>query len=145
MSPVTPPANRPAWERTAPSPFCIATCFFPESEAPEIPGPVLRPALIYAVEANAARDKFACHVAFGTTKLKIAQRGDLDLIIQNAADLAFLNLPRATRFDLDKTGRLPWAEKYFGVWRGHTTPVLGHLTEPYVKAFAWGMFKRSQS
>jgi hypothetical protein len=87
--------------------------------------------------------QFACKVAFGTKVLKLMQRQHLDLIIQNAADLRILGLYRATRFDLDSTAVLLWSEEFFGCWAGHNTPVIGTLTESYIKDFAYLMMRKS--
>ena len=71
-------------------------------------------------------------------------RERLDLIIQNAISLRQLGLHRATRFDLDKMVTLPWNPEFFGFWAGFNTPVIGSLTEDYIKEYAYMVMRRSQ-
>lgn len=106
--------------------------------------PKLRPALVLSVLRNKETGAIALKVAYGTSALKLMQREHLDLIIQNAADMRTVGLPRATRFDLDNTVSLPWCPPYFDCWDGYRTPVIGSLTEDYAKDLAWLMLKREQ-
>jgi hypothetical protein len=86
----------------------------------------------------------ACRIAYGTKNLKFVQRKNLDLIIQNAADLSAVGLPMATRFDLDAKNiiTLPWTTEFFGCWSGYRHPRIGSLTEDYVKSYAYVMALR---
>ena len=85
---------------------------------------------------------FACEVAFGTKNLKLMQREQLDLVIQNASHIRQFGLERATRFDLDLIIALPWTAEFFGCWRGYTSPVIGSLTSEYIKEYAYQMLRR---
>lgn len=85
---------------------------------------------------------YACRVAYGTKTLKIVARQHLDLIIQNAVDMAEIGLPCATRFDLDTLLTLPWTREFFGCWKGYRTPVIGALTDTYIRNYAYFMMKR---
>jgi hypothetical protein len=58
--------------------------------------------------------------------LKITTRV-FDLILQNAADLAEMGLPQATRFELDLTVTLPWCAEFFEPRTGQRSPIIGHL------------------
>jgi hypothetical protein len=137
--------TEPRWTRNPPSAFDIAASWYPEREAPDKPGPILRPVLITAVLRGESSGLYACRVAFGTKNLKIVQRQADDLIIQNARDLEQFGLGRATRFDLDFTATLPWNKSFFGCWTDHTTPVIGSLTEEYIRDYAFLMMRRQSA
>jgi hypothetical protein len=89
----------------------------------------------------------ACRIAYGTKNLKFVQRKNLDLIVQNAADLNAMGLSMATRFDLDDTNivLLPWTEEFFGCWSGNTHPKIGSLPESYVRDYAFVMALRQSN
>lgn len=118
----------------------------PEKEPEPDGSPKLRPALILNVFMDEETGQYYCEVAYGTTNLKFPQRGHLDLIVQNAADLRDIGLHRATRFDMDKENVviLPWSREFFDCWDGMDTPYIGSLTEEYLKILAWVLFKREQ-
>lgn len=101
-----------------------------------------RPTLVLTVLEDEKSGMFACEVAFGTKNLKLMQRQHLDLIIQNAAHLRQFGLYRATRFDLDQKVILPWTSEFFGCWDGYSTPVIGALTEDYLRDYAFLMLRR---
>lgn len=88
--------------------------------------------------------EIGCRIAYGTKNLKFVQRKNLDIIIQNTADLDAVGLPMATRFDLDERNivTLPWTEEFFGCWSGYPHPKIGALTEEYVKSYAYIMALR---
>jgi hypothetical protein len=135
--------SNPSWVARHPSQFDIVATYFPESENPDEPGPKLRPGLILKVYRGKKSGGFYCDIAYGTKHLKIIQREDRDLIIQNATDLQQFGLARATRFDLDNIAtQLPWTSEFFGCWSGNATPVIGTLTEDYIRRFAYLMMKR---
>ena len=69
----------------------------------------------------------------------------LDLLVQDAADLALFGLPVPTRFDLDARNRvtLPWTPEFFDCWRDRDHPRIGSLTEPYMRELAWLMARRT--
>jgi hypothetical protein len=85
---------------------------------------------------------FACRVAYGTKHLRVIHRMSKDVIIQNSDDIAVMGLYRATRFDLDEMIDLPWSSEFFGCWTGYSTPILGALTEHYIRDYAYLMMKR---
>ena len=128
------------WTHTPPSVFDIVTSYFPERTGE--PSLKLRPSLVLAVLQEENTGAFACHVAFGTKNLKLLQRQHLDLVVQNFRDLDHLGLHRATRFDLDQKVTLPWTEEFFGCWEGQSTPVIGALTENYLRDYAFLMLRR---
>jgi len=98
--------------------------------------------MVIAVLQGKKSGHFACRVAYGTKKLKIVQRQHLDVIIQNAGHLRQFGLGRATRFDLDYVSSLPWLSDFFGCWSNYPTPVIGALTEIYIREFAYLMMRR---
>ena len=106
----------------------IVWCRFPEDE-PFEPGPKVRPALVRGVKLDSTTNRGAVKVSYGTTKLKWPRRSRLDLIIQNAAVLAEIGLPMATRFDLDETNTLPWCAEFFCIPRGRHSIIVGHLND----------------
>ncbi|WP_146618937.1 hypothetical protein [Rhodoplanes elegans] len=132
----------PDWIHAPPARFDLVTCYFPERLQEAEPGLKLRPGLVLAVLRGKTSGRYACRIAYGTKQLKLPRRQHLDLIIQDAADVALLGLARPTRFDLDHTAVLPWTATFFGCWSGFATPVIGTLTEPYVREFAYLMMKR---
>jgi hypothetical protein len=140
-----PLADPPAeWFKRPPAAFDIVTCNFPERD-PEPQGSVkLRPALVLSVLREKGTGRIALKVAYGTTVLKLMQRSQIDLIIQNAQDMRIMGLPRATRFDLDELATLPWCPPYFDCWPTYKTPVIGTLIEDYARDLAWLMLKREQ-
>jgi hypothetical protein len=133
------------WPGVPPSAYDIVACYFPESEPQPDGSDKLRPALILNVFKDANGGGFWCEVAYGTSNLKFPQRTHLDLIIQHAAHLRDVGLPRATRFNLDKDQviTLPWSPEFFGCWDGMDSPYMGSLTEQYLKDLAWLLFTRA--
>lgn len=104
----------------------------------------LRPCLVLDVLKGATSGKLAVRVAYGTKNLKFVQRKRIDLIIQHHAHLREIGLPRATRFVLDPEAVivLPWSTEYFGCWDGYPDPIIGRLTEDYIKEYAYCMMMR---
>jgi len=135
-------SGNPAWVSSPPSAYDIVACWYPLKERPDDPGPVLRPVLVTTVQRGQQSGLFACRVAFGTKQLKIPQRRDKDIIVQNTNDIRIFGLARATRFDLDTTATLPWTPDFFGCWTDHASPLIGSLTEPFIKEYAFLMMLR---
>jgi hypothetical protein len=135
-------SGSPAWTASPPSAYDIVACWYPEDETPDDPGPELRPALVLTVLQGKNTGAFACRVAYGSKMLKIIKRQAIDLIIQKPQDVG---LPRQTRFDLDRIGTFPWQPPFFDCWRGYTSPVIGALTEEYIREYAFIMMKRGSA
>lgn len=95
-----------------------------------------------AVLQGRSSGAFACRVVYGTKALKIVKRQTVDLIIQHTPHLHQMGLARPTRFDLDCIATLPWNEEFFGCWTGYRSPVIGTLTEHYIREYAYIMMKR---
>jgi len=49
-----------------------------------------------------------------------------------------------TELDPRNIVALPWTPEHFGCWQGYSTPIIGSLTEPYVKEYAYLMMLRAQ-
>jgi hypothetical protein len=81
---------------------------------------------VRAVELFHGHTKARVEVTFG--KSKNVHEGFLDLIIANVDDMNMAGLFQNTRFKLDKTRKLPWAEEFFTPPAGKQTPVIGHLS-----------------
>jgi hypothetical protein len=128
----------PAWVKRPPAAYDIVACWYPEREKRE-PGPDLRPGLVTQVLQSPRTGLIACRIAYGTKRLKIAKRSHIDLIIQNFEHLGQLGLRMATRFDLELTVILPWGTDFFGCWTGYHSPLIGSLTEDYIKEYAYRM------
>ena len=118
-----------------PSALDIVWCHFPEDNDLGKPGPKPRPALVRAVKLNQQRTRAEIEVTYGTSKLKSFQR-PFDLVISNAGDLAAMKLPQATRFDLDNTIWLPWAEEWFKGRVHGQSPIIGPLSQEYRRLLA---------
>lgn len=130
------------WYANPPAAFDIAACYYPRPPDKH-PGPDLRPGLIVGVLQGNATGRYACRVCYGTTNLKLLRRLDKDVIVQNASHIDQFGLKKATRFDLDTVLILPWNNRFFGFWAGYSTPVIGSLTEVYVRDFAFKMMRRT--
>ncbi|WP_146006743.1 hypothetical protein [Bradyrhizobium forestalis] len=67
-------------------------------------------------------------VAYGTSKLNKAKRGEIDLIIESQEDIDECGLAVATRFDLETTAVIPWEPPDCDCWHGQYSPKLGSLS-----------------
>jgi len=134
------PTREHEWIVVPPSRFDIVAAWFPEDQAPN-PGPKLRPALVLQVLRSSRIEFFACKIAYGTKSLKLRQRQGWDLIIQDPLELEALNLPVPTRFDLDHTLIAPWRVEFFGCWKGFASPIIGHLTDYYVRELGFCLMR----
>lgn len=135
-------SDQNSWLTRPPAKFDIVTARFPESRPK---GQLrLRPCLVLEVLKGATSGLFACKIAYGTKSIDFMRRRDVDLIIQNAADIHAMGLSMATRFDLDEKNivTLPWNSEFFGCWSNHSHPRIGSLTEKYVREFAFSMMIR---
>jgi hypothetical protein len=111
---------------TIPKPLDIVWCRFPQAEKPKVPGPKSRPGLVRSLALNKNQTKAVIEVTYGTSKLKGLDRR-LDLHIQNLSCIEACGLERATRFDLDRTIWMPWAEEYFAPPPGYSRTIIGSL------------------
>lgn len=100
-------------------------CRSPLEELPHLPAPSPHPALVRAVELFHGHTKARVEVTFGTSKN--VHETSLDLIIANREEMNVAGLFQNTRFKLDKTRKLPWAEEFFAAPVGKKSPIIGHL------------------
>ena len=127
------PGNEDDWSyyplHTLPRPLDIVWCRFPEQGmSVDAPGPKSRPGLVRSVFLNHDHTKAAVEVCYGTSQLK-KDRFPLDLFIENTSQLNLLGLPQATRFEIDRTLRLPWAREFFEPRDRSKTPLIGRLSQ----------------
>lgn len=124
--------GKPGWSYyplvTLPRQLDIVWCRFPDNLGLTRPGPKARPALVRAVQLDRTGSRARIEVTYGTSNLKVETRGDIDLLLANATELARMGLSQPTRFDLDRTATLPWAEEFFVAREGYQTPIIGHLS-----------------
>jgi hypothetical protein len=114
-------SGRPGWVSRPPSVGSVVTCLYPGD-----PKARLRPCLVLGVATGSAGG-YAIHVAYGTSQLDKDKRGDIDLIIEDAADINACGIALATRFDLENTAAIVWEPPEFDCWHGRYSPVLGSL------------------
>lgn len=119
---------------TLPKRYEIAWCRFPMDDSGR-PGRKLRPTLVRATRRDTESTRSAVVVSYGTRNLKLGQRDELDLIIQNAAQLERLGLPMATRFDLDLMNILPWCSEFFASPPHAAAIVTGQLNDDQIERF----------
>jgi hypothetical protein len=133
---------------TEPPPASLVWCKFPDHLNPDVPGPKSRPGLVLKVRyATKIPDgRFLVQIAYGTSNLKLDKR-PLDFTIGNAATLAILRLPQATRFDLDNILWLPWARPYFEPRNPkdrYSTPTMSVLPESVQQHLRWTLATRDR-
>jgi hypothetical protein len=90
----------------------IVWCSVPDVETGK-PGLTVGPALVRASKRDPTTGRGALLVHYGTQCLDANNNLGKDLIIQNAARLSDLDLPKAVRFDLGPSNWLPWAYEFF--------------------------------
>lgn len=66
-------------------------------------------------------------LVYGTGTLKFDRR-PRDFFVTNVAEMDACGLNKATRFDLDNIGWIPWADEWFETLPGYDSPIIGHLS-----------------
>lgn len=117
---------------TLPAPYDLVWCRFPLQEDLGNPGPKPRPAVVLNVAVDQDAGEGEVQLVYGTTNLKMAQR-PRDCFVTNLAEMDTCGLNKATRFDLDKVAWVPWAEEWFAILPGYTSPIIGHLSHHATK------------
>jgi hypothetical protein len=128
---------------TLPRRYDIAWCRFP-LDASGHPGNKLRPTLVRAAKRDTESKRSALVVSYGTRNLKLGYRDKIDLVIQNAEQLARLGLPMATRFDLDLLQLVPWAEEFFAPPPHSEAIVTGRLNQEQIDRFLRKLRRREE-
>jgi hypothetical protein len=126
---------------TLPRRYDIAWCRFPLDGKDE-PGIKLRPVLVRATKRDTESGRSAVVVSYGTSNLKLGHRDRVDLVIQNATQLARLNLPMATRFDLDIMSIAPWCSEFFAIPQHADSIVTGTLDDEQIARFKTKLKRR---
>jgi hypothetical protein len=111
---------------TLPGRYDVVLCRYPE-DGQDKPGPKARPALVRTTAVMDDTGGGEVEVVYGTTVLKLRER-PFDLHVTNVAEMDWAGLFNPTRFDLDRTIWLPWAEEFFLAPKGKISPVLGSLS-----------------
>ncbi len=112
--------------RTLPRPGDVVWCRFPFREMPGKPGPKPRPALVRAVFLDRLTSRSSVEVAFGTSrKTDRLFRGEF--LVASPSGMRAAGLDLATKFDLARTVRLPWAREFFTVKPARRRLILGSL------------------
>ncbi|MFQ5955455.1 MAG: hypothetical protein ACE5JZ_10365 [Kiloniellales bacterium] len=93
---------------------------------PGKPGPKPRPAIVRAVFLDRRTSRGSVEVAFGTSK-KTDRLYKGELLIASPSGMQAAGLDLATKFDLARTVRLPWAREFFTVKPTKSHLVLGSL------------------
>lgn len=114
---------------TLPARYDIVLCRYPENGS-DTPGPKSRPALVRATAVMDDTGLGDVEVVYGTRVLKLGLRS-LDLHVTNLQEMNWAGLFHPTRFDLDKSVWLPWAEEFFVPCKGKVDPIMGSLS-PYM-------------
>lgn len=106
-------------------PGSIVSCRFPLDEQPDIPGPVVRPALILQVVSSPDLRRWHFLTAYGTTRFTRTGQGT-DIRVSNPEHVKAAGLGRATRFNLTRLRLLPVGQAFFS-YNANQTPMLGGL------------------
>jgi hypothetical protein len=102
-----------------PDPYAIVWSKWPRREDKLMPGPVARPVLVresMILEDQRTKTRYgALIISYATGQLEKGERGAIDLIIDDWAEVKAAGLHKPTRFSLDPRDRkqLPWCEEYF--------------------------------
>ena len=111
---------------TLPRPGDVVWCRFPFREMPGKPGPKPRPAVVRAVFLDRHTSRSSIEVAFGTSK-KTDRLYKGEFLVATRSGRRAAGLDRATKFDLGRTVRLPWAIQFFTVIPGGDSLLMGSL------------------
>src|SRR4051812_31628106 len=110
-----------------PKPFDVVWCWFPEVEAPGVPGPKPRPALILGVSGGTS---LSVLVAFATSQ-KLDRVFETEYLVSDPAIVRKVGCSKPTKFDLSRTVWLPYTDEAFGEKvKGSGSPVIGRLELP---------------
>ena len=96
---------------------------------PDKPGPKPRPAIVRAVFLGRRTSRSSVEVAFGTsnTSKKTDRLYKGEFLVATPSGRRAAGLDLATKFDLGRTVRLPWAIQFFTVRPGGDRLIMGSL------------------
>ena len=128
---------------TLPAPYDIVWCRFPSHAELGNPGPKARPAIVLnvAVHEEDGETEGEVQVIYGTTNLKRMQRRG-DFYVTNVAEMDICGLNQATRFDMDRIGWIPWADEWFETLPTYSSPIIGHLSQHFIKLLQYELGRR---
>lgn len=128
---------------TLPAPYDIVWCRFPSHEDLGNPGPKPRPGIVVNVALDVESGEGEVQLIYGTSKLKFGRR-QRDIYVTNVAEMDTCGLNKATRFDVDKIGWIPWADEWFETLPGYSSPIIGHLSPHATRLLQIELAYRSQ-
>lgn len=111
---------------TLPRPGDVVWCRFPFREMPGKPGAKPRPAIVRAVFLDRRTSRSSVEVAFGTSK-KTDKLYKGEFLVATPSGRRAAGLDLATKFDLGRTVRIPWATQFFTVRPGADSLIVGSL------------------
>lgn len=111
---------------TLPRPGDVVWCRFPFREMPGKPGAKPRPAIVRAVFLDRRTSRSSVEVAFGTSK-KTDKLYKGEFLVATPSGRRAAGLDLATKFDLGRTVRIPWAIQFFTVRPGADSLIVGSL------------------
>lgn len=93
---------------------------------PGRPGPKPRPAIVRATFLDRRTSRSSVEVAFGTSQTT-DRLYKWEFLIASPSGMRAAGLDLATKFDLARTVRLPWAREFFAVKPAKGRLILGSL------------------
>ncbi len=111
---------------TLPRPGDVVWCRFPFREMSGRPGPKPRPAIVRAVFLDRRTSRSSVEVAFGTSK-KTDRLYKGEFLVATPSGRRAAGLDLATKFDLGRTVRIPWAIQIFTIRPGDDSLIMGSL------------------
>lgn len=111
---------------TLPRPGDVVWCRFPFREMPGKPGAKPRPAIVRAVFLDRRTSRSSVEVAFGTSK-KTDKLYEGEFLVATPSGRRAAGLDLATKFDLGRTVRIPWAIQFFTIRPGADSLIVGSL------------------
>lgn len=112
----------------------VVSCYFPLAEAPDIPGPSARPALIVSVMFDGIQRVWRAVVAYGTSRDTKANVG-YEVRVSGKPRLKKAGLHYPTRFTLSRMRILPITREFFAYSR-NGSPILGYLESDLLNRMA---------
>lgn len=107
------------------------------------PGPKPRPAIVLNLAVDPDAGEAEVQLVYGTSKLKLHKR-PRDFFVTNVAEMDACGLSLATSFDLDNVAWIPWACQWFDALPGHTSPIIGRLSDHAIRLLQVELSHRRQ-
>ena len=110
------------------SPWDIAWCRFPMSHDPNMPGDIIRPAVILGVFRYRQTDTLHCLASYGTSRFKACKTVS-EVRITYEDDILAAGLTQRTRFVLNNSRIIPVNGKWFSFKSQTCGPVSGRMSD----------------